>query len=131
MPLEYRVSNTTPQRLTVDEIVRAGAGAGKTYTLTHRVMDIADEMLRLEKRFPRVIVTTFTRKATQELRERLMLLALNEKPHLVDFVNSRSHLVVSTIHGIMDLYLKRYGANVCVDPGYTVISGQQATKLTR
>lgn len=131
MPLEYRVSNTTPERLTVDEIVRAGAGAGKTYTLTHRVMDIADEMLRLEKRFPRVIVTTFTRKATQELRERLMLLALNEKPHLVDFVNSRSHLVVSTIHGIMDLYLKRYGANICVDPGYTVVSGQQATKLTR
>jgi ATP-dependent helicase/nuclease subunit A len=112
-------------------IVRAGAGAGKTYTLTHKVMDIADEIYRREKRWPRIVVTTFTRKATQELRERLMLLALEEKPHLVEFINSRSHLVVSTIHGVMDLFLKRYGSNVDLDPGSTVISGAQASKLAR
>ena len=46
-------------------IVRAGAGAGKTYTLTHKVMDIADEIYQREKRWPRIVVTTFTRKATQ------------------------------------------------------------------
>ncbi|RYZ63573.1 MAG: hypothetical protein EOP05_23330, partial [Proteobacteria bacterium] len=60
-----------------------------------------------------------------------MLLALEEKPHLVDFINSKSHLMVSTIHGVMDLFLKRYGASICVDPGYTVITGAQATKLAR
>ena len=113
------------------EIVRAGAGAGKTYTLTHRVMDIAEEHLRLHNKLPRLIVTTFTRKATQELRERLMLLALEEKPHLVDFVTSRSFLVVSTIHGVMDLYLKRYGANICIDPSYKIIGGADAGKLAR
>jgi ATP-dependent helicase/nuclease subunit A len=129
--MEPAVSNATPEFLKRHQIVRAGAGAGKTYTLTHKVMDIADEIFQKEKRWPRVVVTTFTRKATQELRERLMLLALEEKPHLVDFINSRSHLMVSTIHGVMDLFLKRYGANICVDPGYSVISGAQATKLAR
>lgn len=39
--------------------------------------------------------------------------------------------MVSTIHGVMDLFLKRYGANICIDPGYSVISGSQATKLAR
>lgn len=125
------MSNTTPEFLKRHQIVRAGAGAGKTYTLTHKVMDIADAAFKKDGRWPRVVVTTFTRKATQELRERLMLLALEEKPHLVEFVNSRSHLMVSTIHGVMDLFLKRYGANICVDPGYAVVTGAQATKLAR
>jgi ATP-dependent helicase/nuclease subunit A len=129
--MEFAVPHTAPEFLNRHQIVRAGAGAGKTYTLTHKVMDIAEEIYQREKRWPRIIVTTFTRKATQELRERLMLLALEEKPHLVEFINSRSHLMVSTIHGVMDLFLKRYGANLAIDPGYSVISGVQALKLAR
>lgn len=125
------MSSAASEFLKTHEIVRAGAGAGKTYTLTHKVMDIAEDHLKREGRLPRLVVTTFTRKATQELRERLMVLALDEKPHLVDFVNSRSNLVVSTIHGVMDLYLKRYGGNICVDPGYKVISGAEAGKIAR
>lgn len=125
------MSHTAPEFLKRHQIVRAGAGAGKTYTLTHKVMDIADEVFKREKRWPRIVVTTFTRKATQELRERLMLLALEEKPHLVEFINSRSNLMVSTIHGVMDLFLKRYGSQLDLDPGYTVISGSQATKIAR
>ena len=123
--------HTSSEFLKRHEIVRAGAGAGKTYTLTHKVMDIAASHRAKTGQWPRVVVTTFTRKATQELRERLMILALDERPELVDFVNSRSHLMVSTIHGVMDLYLKRYGAKICVDPGYTVVSGPEATKLAR
>jgi ATP-dependent helicase/nuclease subunit A len=129
--MEFVVSHTAPEFLNKHQIVRAGAGAGKTYTLTHKVMDIADDIYKREKRWPRIVVTTFTRKATQELRERLMLLALEEKPHLIEFINSRSNLMVSTIHGVMDLFLKRYGANLDLDPGSTVISGSQATKLAR
>ena len=116
---------------TKNEIVRAGAGAGKTYTLTHRVMDLADQHLRQHDRLPRIVVTTFTRKATQELRERLMLLALDERPHLIDFVNSRAHLVVSTIHGIMDLFLKRYGSSINIDPAYQMIDSTKSLKLAR
>ena len=113
------------------EIVRAGAGAGKTYTLTHKVMDLADAHLAATGRYPRLVVTTFTRKATQELRERLMLLALDERPGLADFVNSRSQLVISTIHGVMDLFLKRYGTHLGVDPGYKIIGATEAGKVAR
>ena len=116
--------------LKVDEIVRAGAGAGKTYTLTHKVMELAETYFNETQSFPSLIVTTFTRKATQELRERLMLLALEEKPHLLDFVNS-SHLFISTLHGVMDLFLKRYGARVGLDPGFELMSDMEASKLKR
>lgn len=129
--MERVVSSATSEFLKTHEIVRAGAGAGKTYTLTHKVMDIAEDHLRRHGRLPRLIVTTFTRKATQELRERLMVLALEEKPHLVDFINSRSLLMVSTIHGVMDLYLKRYGGNICIDPGYTIVAPPEAGKMAR
>ncbi len=112
-------------------IVRAGAGAGKTRRLTHQVVDTAREFLHREKRLPRMIVTTFTRKATQELRERLMLKALSDVPDMIDFVNSRSNLVVSTIHGVLDLYLKRYGGNVNLDPGYTVLGASEVERVAR
>jgi ATP-dependent helicase/nuclease subunit A len=113
------------------KIVRAGAGAGKTYQLTQTVMQVAQEFRAKNGRWPHIIVTTFTRKATQELRERLMLRALDDQTGLIDFVNSRSHLMVSTIHGVLDLYLKRYGAGVCIDPNYSVISNLEAEKLAR
>lgn len=125
------MSSASPEYLKTHEIVRAGAGAGKTYALTHKVADLAVDHEKKHGRLPRVIVTTFTRKATGELRERLMILALDENPHLIDFVNSRSHLVVSTIHGVMDLYLKRYGANLCIDPGYKIIGAPEALKIAR
>jgi ATP-dependent helicase/nuclease subunit A len=130
MQMERVVPSTSFEPLK-HEIVRAGAGAGKTYALTHKVMEIAEHFLRTEKRLPRLVVTTFTRKATQELRERLMLLALEKYPHLIDYVTSSSLLMVSTLHGVMDLYLKRYGANLAADPGYKVITPMDATKIAR
>lgn len=125
------MSSPSSEFIKKHEIVRAGAGAGKTYTLTHKVMDIAADFYTRNKCFPKVVVTTFTRKATQELRERLMVLALDEKPELIDFINSRSHLVVSTMHGVMDLYLKRYGGQVCVDSSYRIIETNSALKMAR
>ena len=53
-------------------IIRAGAGAGKTTTLTETVLGIAENFKKTHDRWPKLIVTTFTRKATQELRERLL-----------------------------------------------------------
>ncbi len=125
------MSGPSSEQLREHMIVRAGAGAGKTRRLTHQVIDTAREFLNREKRLPRMIVTTFTRKATQELRERLMLKALSDDPDMIDFVNSRSHLVVSTIHGVLDLYLKRYGGNVNLDPGYTVMGISEVERVAR
>ena len=118
----------TPMRT---HVVRAGAGAGKTRALTLQVMEAAKKFKRENGRWPRIVVTTFTRKATQELRERLMLQAMDHDHELIDFVNSRAHLAVSTIHGILDVYLKRYGGHLKIDPNYRVIDKAEALHLAR
>lgn len=89
--------------------IRAGAGAGKTYTLTRDVIAFALQFREHTGRWPRFVVTTFTKKATQELQERLLTLALSEFPQALDFVSSSSHLKISTIHGVLDELLKEHG----------------------
>ena len=52
-------------------IYKASAGSGKTYTLVHRYLDLllSDG---LEGGYKRILVATFTNKATTELRERIV-----------------------------------------------------------
>lgn len=108
----------------LDEVVRAGAGAGKTTALTARVIDGARSFYREHGRYPRVIVTTFTRKATQELRERLMVKASEAAdPGLLDFVSSKSQLLIATIHGVLSQFINKYGYLASIDPNYQVVSG--------
>lgn len=114
-------------------IVRAGAGAGKTTELTARVIDYARNFKQMQGHWPRVVVSTFTRKATQELRERLIRKACEEKDwNLLQYVSSTSQLHISTIHGVLSLFLRRYGRLAGLDPGFSIISDLQArTQLRR
>lgn len=115
----------------LNEVVRAGAGAGKTYALVQKATEIARAFKAERGRWPKVVATTFTRKATQELRERMMLKAIADAPDVVEFVTSRSHLSVSTIHQTLDSYLKRHGSALSLDPGYRVIGAAEASRIAR
>ncbi|CAN5452654.1 hypothetical protein BH10BDE1_BH10BDE1_07210 [soil metagenome] len=115
---------------------RAGAGAGKTYNLVRRVMRIADEWSKShDGAFPRLVVTTFTRMATQELRVRLMeaalLSAAEGKKELIPFVTSRSHLFVTTLHGVMDSFLRSFGSEIGLEPGFRVGGADEIDSLVR
>ena len=91
VPVEISMSSPTFELKT--EIVRAGAGAGKTTRLTRQVLDVVSEFYKNHQRYPHLVVTTFTRKATQELRERLMLAAVERGDwNLLEYVSSKSHL---------------------------------------
>ncbi len=120
-----------PIKLDRSTIVRAGAGAGKTTALTEHVLNVAREFHKIQERYPRIVVTTFTKKATQELKERLVLLALQKDNELLEFVNSSSVLKISTIHGILDQYLRQYGSFLALDPSFTVINSSVASQLAR
>jgi len=131
--MERAVSSRTFEPVNLDRsvIVRAGAGAGKTTALTEQVLGVAKEYHRAHARYPRIIVTTFTKKATQELKERLVLLALKTDQQLLEFVNSSSVLKISTIHGILDQYLRQYGSFIQLDPSFTIIDSSFASQLAR
>ncbi|UOF01092.1 UvrD-helicase domain-containing protein [Bdellovibrio reynosensis] len=113
-------------------ILRAGAGAGKTTTLTATFLKFASDFKEQNKKFPRIVVTTFTRKATQELKERLLKKALDEKrDDLFQFVSSKSQVQISTIHGVLSLFLSRYGASIGLTPDYKILSESEIRKNAR
>jgi len=129
--MEFCVPSPTSEHLSEHIIVRAGAGAGKTRRLTEQVIGYARDFYSREKRYPRMVVTTFTRKATQELRERLMLRVMGDDHDLLEFINSRSFLLVSTIHGVLDVFLKRYGSRIGLDPGFKILSERDLDRVAR
>lgn len=107
----------------VNVIVRAGAGAGKTTELTERVIKLAQNFKKENQNYPHFVVTTFTRKATQELKERLMKVALKENdPALLEFVKSPSRLHISTIHGVLSLFLAQYASVLGLSPKIKIVS---------
>ena len=91
-------------------IVRAGAGAGKTRGLVDRVVEVYRAGVGTDAGPPRVVLTTFTRKATQELKERLILRACREKDaDLLQFVSDPARLQIATIHGLLNIFLQQVG----------------------
>lgn len=112
-------------------MVRAGAGAGKTTRLVAEVLRVAEGYFAENGRFPNMILTTFTRKATQELKERLVLKAVElGDERLLDYL-SGSQLQVSTIHGVMSVFLKRYGHLAGLDSAFTMTSFAESKRLAK
>ena len=110
-------------------LITAGAGAGKTTVLINTLMDVLQS--HLEKQIiPRVAVSTFTRKATREIKERMIVkaLELNNK-HLIQYINYSPHLHISTLHGIFSRFIQTYGHQIGFSPGITVMNEKEEDEL--
>lgn len=114
-----------------DLCVRAGAGAGKTTNLTHNVLSHAILHKSQTGKWPKVVVTTFTRKATQELRERLLKRAVLEFPEAIEFVRSGHLLTVSTMHGLMDRFLRGHGHERGISPQFALVGHVEGRRYKR
>lgn len=91
-------------------LILAGAGSGKTKTLTHRIA----HLLMNEGVWPNeILAVTFTNKAAKEMRERLAV--LTRQP------NSRSFMPwMGTFHGICVRLLRQDGASIGIQPNYVI-----------
>lgn len=83
--------------------ISAGAGSGKTYTLTHR---LADHIIKGDVKPEEVILTTFTDKAATEFRERAKA-ALNEK-HRFDEAGRLDLAEIGIVHSIAYKMVSKY-----------------------
>jgi ATP-dependent helicase/nuclease subunit A len=114
---------------TQDHIVRAGAGAGKTFNLVECVVSAYDHF-RKNGKTPRFVLTTFTRKATQELRERMVLKACElEDEEFFTFVTDPGRLTISTIHGILGQFLREFGHLHEMDLSFKILEGEDERVL--
>lgn len=91
-------------------LILAGAGSGKTKTLTHRIA-----LLIAEKQVwpSHILAVTFTNKAAKEMRERLA--------HLINQPNDRSFMPwMGTFHGICVRLLRMDGAVIDVPRNFVI-----------
>lgn len=130
MHMESNMSSQSPQLKR--HFVHAGAGAGKTTALVEKVVELYSHFKKEHRRPPRLIVTTFTRKATQELRERLIVRACAAQDNdLVEYVGNSRSLHISTIHGVLSLFLSQM-AHLCdLETGFRITSELEDFQMAR
>lgn len=114
-------------------LMQAGAGAGKTTTLIATFLAyVQDFRKRNEGAFPRIVITTFTRKATQEVKERLLRKALEEgDDDVFRYLSQRSRVHISTIHGVLSVFLARYGDRIGLSSDFKIAASEELTWLGR
>lgn len=105
------MSSSTPlidNKPFISRFIRAGAGAGKTSTLIKTFFEFVEYYKLQNNKLPKIIITTFTRKATQEVKERLLHHAMNMgRQDLFQYINKKSLVHISTIHGVLSLMLSK------------------------
>jgi DNA helicase-2/ATP-dependent DNA helicase PcrA len=102
-------------------LILAGAGSGKTKTLTHRIA----HLIAVEKLWPeQILAVTFTNKAAREMRERLA--ALLEQP------NTRSFMPwMGTFHGICVRLLRIEGHHIGIEHNYVIYDEDDRQSLVK
>src|SRR3989344_2928972 len=74
-------------------LIVAGAGAGKTKTITHRIINLIKQGVAPDK----ILAVTFTNKAAKEMRERVNSLLNKEGQNILPFFSTP---FVSTFHAL-------------------------------
>ena len=92
-------------------LIQAGAGSGKTKTLTHRFAYILENGLADTNQ---ILAVTFTNKAAKEMRERIAVL-------LGQNANNRSFLPwMGTFHGVCVRLLRQDGEHIGVPRTFVI-----------
>ncbi len=134
------------------KLIKAGAGTGKTTELVNEVYSLFKKSISADGKIPKLIVCTFTRKASQELKERLFKKAVKEfsetekptlkqtnftkeknkvleaSPSFLNYMQSSS-LYISTIDGILNMFLKKYGHRFDLSPDFQLNDSQSSETL--
>ncbi len=116
MPEQRRVVTTLDRPL----FVSAGAGSGKTFTLTRRILwALSPESGPYLDDIGQVLAITFTRKAAAELKERVRRALMEEG--MVDAALAVDSAWISTIHGMCARILRTYSLELGIDPAFEVL----------
>ncbi|ANG62602.1 hypothetical protein A8C75_08975 [Marinobacterium aestuarii] len=106
------------------EFISAGAGSGKTTSLTQRLKDFLENQgVQPEG----IIATTFTRLAATELRERVRQALL--KAGRNDLANSMGLAAINTVNGVCGQLLKRFAFEAGLSPEQRVLDEPEAKQL--
>lgn len=117
MPQQLQVVKTLDRPL----FVSAGAGSGKTFTLTRRIVyALSPESGPFVEHLDQVLAITFTKDAAAEIHDRvrraLIEEGMDEEALTVD------DAWISTIHGMCSRILRAHALELGIDPEFTVLT---------
>lgn len=104
-------------------LIIAGAGAGKTKTIAHRVFNLIKEGVPPKN----ILAITFTNKAAKEMRERIISLIEKEAPHLID----DNVPFVSTFHSLGVHILKENAKAVGITRYFSILDKEDSLKAIK
>ncbi|RYX85398.1 hypothetical protein EON83_05380 [bacterium] len=112
----------TPQQQAVTHmdgplLIFAGAGSGKTRTLTHRIAYLIENGISPN----RILAVTFTNKAAKEMRERL--------ENLVGPVAKR--MWMGTFHALCAQMLRIHGDRIGLNPRFSILDADDQLRLMK
>ncbi|MFA6586115.1 MAG: UvrD-helicase domain-containing protein [Candidatus Paceibacterota bacterium] len=120
-------------------LIVAGAGAGKTKTITHRIINLIKNGVAPEK----ILAVTFTNKAAKEMRERISFAikenfvgnafseVLEAKPQTIRKSIPDSTPFVSTFHSLGVHIIKENAKTLGLTRHFTILSDSDSTSLVK
>ncbi|MCO6509893.1 MAG: ATP-dependent helicase [Aridibacter famidurans] len=106
---QFRVVTSKPGPV----LVIAGAGSGKTRTITYRVAYLLEQGVSPDK----ILLATFTNRAAREMLGRVEALTGTQNVHRV---------WGGTFHRVANLILRRHAVSIGYDSNYTILDSEDA-----
>ena len=108
-------------------LIVAGAGAGKTKTITHRII----HLIHLGVDPSSILAVTFTNKAAKEMRDRVMGL-LEEREHGVNTSLSHSNTpFISTFHSLGVYIIKENSHLIGLNKHFTILDDGDSLSIIK
>lgn len=116
MPQQLQIVKTLDRPL----FVSAGAGSGKTFTLTRRIVyALSPESGPFVEHLDQVLAITFTKDAAAEIRDRVRRALIDEG--MDEEALTVDDAWISTIHGMCSRILRAHALELGIDPEFTVL----------
>jgi len=103
-------------------LVLAGAGAGKTRTIAHRIVHLVKSGVPAHE----ILAITFTNKASKEMRERVQRLLSEYGEETI-----AKQVTVSTFHALCVILLRKYADLVGIKKHFTIYDRADSLKATK
>jgi DNA helicase-2/ATP-dependent DNA helicase PcrA len=109
---QFRVVTAKPQAA----LVVAGAGTGKTRTITYRVAYLIEQGVSPQK----ILLATFTNRAAREMLKRVELLTGSQNVH---------RIWGGTFHRIANLILRKHAVSISYSSNYSILDAEDAKEF--
>ena len=106
-------------------LIIAGAGAGKTKTVTTRIVNLIQKGVLPES----ILAITFTNKAAKEMRDRVQSMIEGDRD-LFEVIRNR-HPFLSTFHSLGVYILKNYGHTQGINKNFTILDRDDSRKKVK